>query len=311
MQSIVRHASIKWRNCTDLQHGTYRAQSLQIGGKIYLGGGDTPDKYDVVQEYDASTRVWRELPKSTVQRAALAELKGGLVLAGNHEEGLVIEGTHSSLQNSTRISVWEDDSSDWIHPYPHMESGRSYAAAVGYEDKLIVACGLTRSLEAVGTVEVLDCKSLAWIQTTPVPLGGHHMSSVVIDKNWFLSAHYWSDNKPHLFCAHLPNLISNAPDVWCELKTPPIKSSTLAIHHNQLLTLGGLRHSLITRKDIYINDIYTYDPALDTWIKFGKLPIKMSGCSCVMFSSGELMVVGGFVSGKQGNSKQVWIGKST
>ena len=285
---------------------------LRIGGKIYLGGGDTPDKYDVVQEYDTSTLVWRELTESTVQRAALTELKGRLVMAGNHEEGLAMEAAHSRLQNSTRVSVWEADSSDWIHPYPHMERGRSYAAAVGYgKTKLIVACGLTQSLEQVGTVEVLDSETLAWSRAPSVPLAGHHMTSVVIDNNWFLSAHYWSDSRPHLFCAHLPDLASNAPDVWCELKTPPVKSSTLAAHHNQLLVVGGLKSSRLTRRDALQDEIYTYDPALDSWVKFGKLPTRISGCSCVTLSSGELMVVGGFVSGKQGNSKQVWIGTLT
>ena len=239
----------------------------------------------------------------------MAELGGKLVLAGNHMEGEVIAGRHTKMENSTRITVWEADSSDWIHPYPHMENGRSYAAAVGFGDnKLIVACGLARSLETVGTVEVLNCTDLTWKQAAPVPLDGHHMSSGVIDRNWFVTAHYWRDGKPHVFCSNLHELSSYAANVWWELKPPPVKAATLQVCRNQLLLLGGLKSAAFTRRDVLQDDIYTYDPSRDAWRKFGKLPTKMSGCSCTVLPSGELMVMGGFIAGKEEYSKHVWIG---
>ena len=244
-----------------------------------------------------------------MERAALAELDGKLVLAGNHMEGQVMAGRHSQMENSTRITVWEADSSDWIHPYPHMESGRSYAAAVGYdENKLVVACGLARSLKTVGTVEVLKCTELAWKQAASVPLEGHHMSSGVIDRNWFITAHYWNDGKPHVFSCHLHQLTSSAASVWWELEAPPVKAATLQVYRNQLLLLGGLKSAVFTRKDVFQDDIYTYNPLRDSWHKFGKLPKKMSGCSSTVLPSGELMVMGGFLSGEQEYSKNVWIG---
>ena len=302
---------IKWTKVAELRYGVYRAQMLQLEGKLYLGGGDAPDgKHGIIQEYDTSTCVWRELTPSTVERAALAELSGQLVLAGSHAEGEAIGGRYSQLANSTRVAVWDADSSDWIHSYPPMENGRSYAAAIGYENTLVVACGLAGSKE-VAAVEVLECDThlhtYTWKQVEPVPLAGHHMSSVVIDKNWFISAHHWEDSKSHVFCANLQDVISNASNVWWELEAPPVRCATLQVYRNQLLLLGGLKRGIFG-KDYFLDDIYTYKLLSNAWHEFGKLPTRMSGCSCSVLPTGELMVAGGFLAGKQCYSEQVWVG---
>ena len=311
IQPISHHCSVKWRKGMELPHGVYRAQMLQLAGKIYLGGGDAPDKYNVIQEYNPAACVWSELTKSPVERAALAELGGKLLLAGNHVEGQAIGGRYSQVESNTRLTVWEAECSDWIHPYPHMENGRSYAAAVGYQNKLAVACGLA-GLEEVGTVEVLDCAARTWHSADSVPLQGHHMSSAVIEDHWYISAHYWRDNKPHVFCTRLLSLASNASNVWCELGAPPVRSSTLLAYNSHLLLLGGLKQSSILQKDTFQDDIYCYEPSANTWRKCGKLPSKMSGCSCAVLPSGELLVVGGYnVKGKYSYSTQTWIGRLT
>lgn len=299
---LPRPLSITWQREGDLPIGVYQAQTLQLEGKLYLGGGDTLGQYNIIQEYGIPTRTWSKLPECPVERAALADLKEQLVLAGSHYDEEVIGG-----HNNTRITAWDRENSDWFHPYPHMDTGRSYAAAVGYQKSLVVACGLSGE-EEVGTVEVLECTSRTWHSVESVPIQGHHMSSAVIGDHWYLSAYHWRDNKPHVFSAHLPTLVSHAPTstapahIWCELTPPPVKGSTLLAFNNHLLLVGGLKKN-------FQNDIHCYDPPADKWNKCGTLPAKMSGCSCAELPSGELLVTGGYVKGQEGYSNQVWIGK--
>ena len=304
---LPRPLSITWRREGDSPIGVYRAQTLHLEGKLFLGAGDTLGQYNIIQEYDVSTHTWSQLPECPVERAALAELNQQLVLAGSHYKEEVIGGHYLHADNNTRITAWDKETSEWFHPYPHMDTGRSYAAAVGYQKNLVVACGLSGE-EEVGAVEMLECTSRTWHRVEAVPIQGHHMSSAVIGKHWYLSAHHWRDNKPHVFSAHLPTLVSQATastapaTVWCELMPPPMKGSTLLAHSNHLLLVGGLK------KD-FQKDIHCYDPLADKWVKCGTLPAKMSGCSCAELPSGELLVTGGYVKGQEGYSRQVWIGK--
>ena len=91
---------------------------------------------------------------------AMTSLNGQLVLAG----GL----------SDTSIRVWDSGRSEWVHPYPPMPTGRTQSAAVGYQNYLIVACGVYHKSE----VEVLDSSSGRWYSAQPVPVRGHVMSSV-------------------------------------------------------------------------------------------------------------------------------------
>ena len=228
------------------------------------------------------------------------------MLAGSHHRDEVIGGAYSHTDSNTMITVW--DGSDWFHPHPPMDVGRSYGAAVGYKNNLVVACGLAGE-EEVATVEVLDCAERSWHRACPVPIAGHHMSSAVIDMYWYLLAHHWKDSIPHIFSTHLPSLVSNTanagnrcPNTWVELAAPPVKASTLLAYDSHLLLLGGLK------KD-FQQSIHCYDPTTNRWRNCGSLPAKMNGCSCAQLPSGELLVTGGYVKGNEGHySRDVWIG---
>ena len=312
MRPTAGDFSVSWRTGPDLLHGVYRAQAVPIGHRLYLGGGDTLDRYSIIQEYNSLTSTWAELSESPVERPALTALSGQLVLAGSHAEGSVYSGKYSHSENNTRITVWDSESADWFHPYPHMETGRSYAAAVSFQKHLVIAGGLSGG-KAVGTVEVLDCAASSWHQAEPIPLGGHHMSSAVINNYWYVSAHYWSDDKPHVFFTHLPSLVASATTsqsggcTWYELASPPVKGSTLLTHNDHLLLAGGLKRNFLGKEE-YQEDIYSYQPSTKNWLKCAKLPRKMSGCSCARLGYNALLVTGGFVKGNVNYSRNVWIG---
>ena len=280
---------LKWRRGKDLPFETYHYHVVILNGMVYVGGGNTISEYDVLQ-YNPRSGEWSKLPISPVNGFAMTSLNNQLVLVGNHGGG------------KDRITVWDSTSGGWGHPYPAMPTGRSCSAAVGYQNCLIVACGF-RDMD---TVEVLDSSSGRWYSAQPVPMGGDKMSSAVIGDHWYLSSSRWIDGQPHIFSVHLPTLISgatsaaqtNTTSIWQELPTPPVGSPPLLALQSHLLLVGG---------NAKVQKLHRYDPQAKKWRECGQLPVGITGSSCAVLPSGELMVVGGLM--KSGYSKQVWIGK--
>ena len=256
---------------------------------VYYGGND-PTSYDVVQ-YNPESGDWRELPRSPVVGFAMTSLNGQLVLAGD------LGG------DDARITVWDSGQSEWVHPYPPMPTARGWSAAVGYQNYLIVACGYPNK----DVVEVLDSSSGRWYSAQPVPVGGHIMSSVVVGDRWYLSSFgCWSDEKEHIFWAHLPTLTSSATSahtstasIWHELPTPPVERPTLLALQGHLLLVGGWG---------YKQEIHRYDPETSQWRECGQLPVGMASPCCAVLPSGDLMVAGGITGDTKAISKRMWIG---
>ena len=283
---------LQWRRGRDvITHGStiYQRHTVLLNGMVYVGGSGSLIDY-IVQQYSPESGEWSLLPKAPVCGFAMTSLNGQLVLVGSH-------GGYSD-----RIAVWDSGHGGWAHPYPPMPTGRGMSAAVGYQNYLIVACGWKYR----DSVEVLDSSSGRWYSAQPLPVGGYDMSSVVVGDSWYVSSFSWKDNRPHIFCAHLPTLISsatsaahaNAASIWQELPTPPVGSHTLALQGHLLLVGGGGR----------VQELHRYDPEARQWRECGQLPVGMDGPSCAVLPSGELMVAGGLVEGI-GYSYQMWLGR--
>ena len=154
--------SLNWRKGKDIPTDRlWWASSVVINGMVYCGGTDL-DAIAVIQ-YNPESVDWSELPRSPVAGFAKTSLNGQLVLAGG-------------IGDDARITVWDSGRNKWIYPYPLMPTGRAFSAALGYKNYLIVACGFPYRSE----VEVLDSSSGRWYSAQPVPVGGHRMSSVVV-----------------------------------------------------------------------------------------------------------------------------------
>ena len=282
---------LKWRRGKDLPFGVQSAHTIVLKGQVYMGGGyarEDNNEY-IVMRYDPSSGEWSQLPKSTVHYFAMASVKDQLLLAGG-------------VGDSTAIQLWDSEDHRWnTQHYPRMPTGRAFSAAVGYQQYLIVACGVLHK----DTVEVLDCSTHQWYSAEPVPVGGRLMTAVIISDYIYISSYGWSDGQSHVFSAHLPTLISNATHntttgpIWQELPSPPVGGPTLLALQNHLLLVGGR----VGRKELY-----RYETEGKKWSKCGELPVGMWAPSCAVLPSGELLVAGGYPEGVLGFSQQVWVG---
>ena len=279
--------------------GICQNHTVLLNGMVYVGdvGGGSAGAKCHVMEYSPESGEWNKLPRAPVRGFAMTSLNGQLVLVGSH-----------SAVHGGSITVWDSGRGEWAHPYPPMPTGRGFSAAVGYQNYLIVACGFTLQCHHMDTVEVLDSSSGRWYTAQPLPVGGNTMSSVVIGDRWYVSSLYWKDNKPHIFWAHLPTLISsatsaahaNAASIWQELPTPPVDWPTLLALQGHLLLVGG---------GGCVQKLHRYDPEARQWRECGQLPVAVSGPSCAVLPSGELMVAGGLVKDTSNYSKQLWVGR--
>ena len=293
VQSLQWPLPLQWRRGKDLPKGIFLNYTVLLNGMVYVGdvGGGLATAKCQVLEYSPESGKWSRLPRAPVRGFAMTSLNGQLVLTG-------------SAGISDKITVWDSGHGEWAHPYPPMPTGRRKSAAVGYQNYLIVACGY----KYMDIVEVLDSSSGRWYNAQPLPVGGHDMSSVVVGDRWYLSSFYWEDRKRYIFWAHLPTLISsatsaahaNAASIWQELPTPPVCSPTLLALQGHLLLVGGWG---------YGQELHRYDPKAKQWRECGQLPVGMSGPSCAVLPSGELMVAGGLVKVGSGYSKQMWLGR--
>ena len=289
VQSLQWPLPLNWRKGKDVPtDGLLLASAVIINGMVYCGGNGSTN---VVIQYNPESGDWSELPRSPVTGFAMTSLNGRLVLAGSGGGG-------------DRITVWDSGRSEWVHPYPPMPTGRVLSAAVGYQNYLIVACGLPNRSE----VEVLDSSSGRWYSAQPVPVGGHWMSSVVVGDRWYLSSFvYWEDEKKHIFWAHLPTLTSRATSahtttehVWHELPTPPVEHPTLLAFQGHLLLVGGAG---------YVQEIHRYDQMTGQWRVCGQLPVGMHTPCCTELPSGDLMIAGGGTGDTDTFSQRMWIAK--
>ena len=287
VQSIQWPLSLNWRRGNDIPTDTLLwVSSVVINGMVYCGGNDV-----VIIQYNPESGDWSGLPRSPVWYFGMTSLNGQLVLAGGRG-------------GDTRIRVWDSGRSEWVHPYPPMPTGRSQSAAVGYQNYLIVACGVYHKSE----VEVLDSSSGRWYRAQPVPVGGRMMSSVVVGDCWYLSSFgRWEDGKKHIFWAHLPTLTSSATSdhtttehIWHELPTPPVERPTLLALQGHLLLVGGSG---------CVQEIHRYDQETGQWRVCGQLPVGMRAPCCTVLPSGDLMVAGGVTGDTKAFSKRMWIAK--
>ena len=288
VQPLQWPLSLNWRQGKDLPIDRLMwVSSVVINGVVYCGGND-PSSCDVIQ-LTPENGDWSKLPTSPVPCFAMTSLNGQLVLAGG--------------RGDTRITVWDSGHSEWVHPYPPMSTGRVFAAAVGYQKYLIVACGYSNRSD----VEVLDSSSGRWYNAQPVPMGGQCMSSVVISDCWYLSSYGgWEDGKEHIiFWAHLPTLTSSATSahsttehIWHELPTPPVARPTQLALQGHLLLVGGRG---------YPQEIHRYDKEAREWRVCGQLPVGMYAPCCAVLPSGDLMVAGGWTRDTKAPSKRLWL----
>ena len=280
---------LKWRKGKDTPFGmSNNIQAVVIGDNVYVGGGYSNLQSDTVMVYSLQTGSWTTLPPCGTKWFGMTVVNNQLVLVG---------GSSPSTGMVTNVlSVWDQRSQAWTHPFPAMPSARHLQSVISYKKWLIVAGGDVGG-DVEGTesekVELLDTVSGQWYEGSPLPGKYSEMSSAINGNMWYLSGGFSSQGlSKHVLSVCLDELISQAvsqsptpskSSPWQTLPEAPLELSTVLILNGALLTVGGEGSS----------SIHLYQPGRRKWVKVGDLPTKLCNCACTVLPNGEIFVAGG------------------
>ena len=224
---------------------------------------------------------WRVLPTYQYRYFAVTIINSHLTLVG---------GIDDSWKATNQLAVYEPLSDDWTYPYHPMPTCR-YSPAVLMHDIWLLVAGGRASWTNLARVELFNTFTNQWLAASPLPTPCGSLTSAIVDNYGYLVT-----NNKEVFRVSLPDIVSEtvdqstaskSPTLWCRLPNTPLENSAAISLRGYLLAVGG-GHDKRARTDIHL-----YQPESRQWTKVGDLPNARYYCSCVVLSSGELLIAGG------------------
>ena len=275
--------------------GVVDAQSVVVGGKVYIGGGEADGSDYKVLEYTVQGGQWREI-KTPVKFFGMAATDGQLIITGGKDK-----------EDKVTNQVWVLDSlSDtWIQPFPPLPAVRSWTSAVSYKKWVLVIGGkedfdendLSKN-DPCPELYILDSASKVWYTASPLPWRVYRPSLTVMQDTLYVVG------GTNAVSISIPALISDAvsqhpasdtttdtsdgpkPTEWQPLPRTPTFHPVLVTFHETLLTVGA--------EDEPSSTIAMYCPQTEQWLTVVQLPTPHRACTCVTLpDTGEMMVIGG------------------
>ena len=270
---------LKWKKPVKMQYGVSAAHAVEVGGKVYIGGGGTEGECNVL-EYTIQGGQWREIKTPVDYYFGMAVVNDQLIIIGGEDKNdkkVVITG-----------QVWAlgSDSNTWTQPFPPMPTARWYLSAVGYKRWVLVVGG-----DGERCVEVLDTASKKWYTAAPLPSDALRPSLAVIQDTLYV---VWGKSAVSI---SIPILISDAisqspasnepwSTEWQLLPDTPTYYPAITSFYGSLLTVGTSYSPS--------SSIAMYLPQTEQWLTVAQLPTPRNACTCVVLpETRELMVVGG------------------
>ena len=264
---------LKWKKTVELEPGVYATRAVEVGGKVYIGGGWTDGSYYILLEYTVQGGQWREI-ETPVRFFGIAVVNNQLVIIGGQDEEKV---------PTDQVWVLESDSNTWTQPFPAMPTAREWLSAVGYKRWVLAVGGYEKRC-----VEVLDTASKKWYAAAPLPSDADCPSLAMIQDTLYV---VWGESAISI---SIPMLISDAMSQipatrsteWQPLPDTPTSYPDIASFHGSLLAVGS--------GDSPSSAISMYLPQTEQWLTVAQLPTPRRDCTCVVLpEAGELMIVGG------------------
>ena len=260
---------LKWKKNIKMASGMWAAQSVVVGRKVYIGGGDTEGSEYKILEYAIEGGQWREI-KTPVTLFGMAVVNDQVIITG----GVDRRGSHTN-------QVWVLDSRTytWRLPFPTMPTARRMSSAMGYKRWVLVVGGRDEKC-----VEILDTKSKRWYTASPLPSDAEQPSLTVIQDTLYV---VWGKSAVSV---STPMLISDAMSQshatkWLSLPDTPTDDPAITSFHGYLIALGAWASPSST--------IFMYLPHTEQWLPVAQLPTPRKRCTCVVLPETEMMVIGG------------------
>ena len=237
-----------------------------------------------IYRYEWSTEKWNQLPSSPYFNSRLVMVNGALTAVG---------GEVGSRRTNKLFTLQEDQ---WVEDYPSMNTKRSSAAIVHiFNGNYVLVIG---GYVGVGcwtpTVELFHVRSRKWYELTSLPHALTRPSATMCGNGLHvigLDGDGYSCSLQALPSSDEPIISESISSVvtWTPLPQLPVKNSTAATLHGQLVIVGG-GPFLFPQNSIY-------QLVEEKWIKIGSMSVGRRWCLLVTSSPDKMMIVGGYGGG--------------
>ena len=225
---------------------------------------------------------WSKLQKCPYKGCSLAVVKDVVTAIGGYAK--------KEMNVLNKLFSLQGD--HWVENFPPMPTSRYNTAAVTTQNHLIVAGGEKRISFHLGTVEVMNTRSLFWSTVASLPHPYTEASvSICGDRLYMLGGYDDKDRtKSVITCSVSGLLLSSLTSlsVWHRVADAPAYHSTCAAINGELLAVGGYNKT-------GTNAIHTYNPSMNTWDLIGNMPTAACDCLVAVLSNNEMLVVGGTI----------------
>ncbi len=271
------------------------AQSVRVGGKVYVGAGFTTSGDDayLVFQYDPERDGWAALPPCPVRLFALVQFQGHIITVG----GVLRKGGDTT----NKLHRYKEESQEWKEFLLPMPTARSNLSVITTQSAIIACGGIDSTGKKCATVEVYTGQ---WHAADPLPISCYRMTSVTITDTCYLLGGFDNPKKPTrcVLSAQVSSVIEKATSpprglasisnrsLWKTLQDTPLKLSTAACLSRCLLAVGG-------RDDRNQNLplVHMFQSQTNSWVRMtsGDLPVAALAAAVLQLPVNKLLVCGG------------------
>ena len=270
-----------------------------IDGKVYYGGvTDDGDDY-IVFCYDTSQDKWTTLPPLPVRWFSLGQVNGKLVAAGGKKKG--------TGNQTNDVYTYDERSQKWKRTIPPMPTARQSPGVLSLQSALVVAGGYMSTFIAV--VEIFKPDTSQWYRADPLPTACNHMPLVAIGNTCYALGGYNGSQLNQALYASVDDLLGNAvpanqtthsgssdtQSAWKTLPNTPTYWPAAAVLAGNLLAIGGKETS---KGGAAMKEVYMYSPSTNSWVYISDLNAPRARTAAAVLSSTEVLVIGGYDSGR-------------
>ena len=206
------------------------------------------------------------------------------------------------------VYVYDERSREWKQNIPPMPTARYFPCVLSLQSALIVAGGNAPSYTAA--VEIFKTDTSQWYRTDPLPTACRDVSLVAIGNTCYVLGGYKTPSSLNqALYVSVDELLHNAVpanqtthkgsrdtrSAWKTLPNTSMYRPAAAMLAGNLLAIGGEESS---RGGADKKEIYMYSPSTNSWIYISDLPAPRSIITVVVLSSTEILVIGGWDSGR-------------
>jgi N-acetylneuraminic acid mutarotase len=242
------------------------ASAVEIGGKIYLVGGEVGDikASPLLQEYDPATDKWRELAPmpAGASHVGAAVLDGKLYVAGGFTMNV-------HLNPVDRFFVYDPKTNSW-KALPPLSAPLGAVGLAAVAGKIHAIGGRGPDQIVVATHEIYDPATNKWTDAAPLPVPRDHFYIGVLDGRIHVVGGRGSGGGFGVNVAE-HDVFDPATGKWSLAAPMPTARSggSAAVFRGRLFDLGGECKVQATRTAFNENE--EYDPKTDTWTKLNSL----------------------------------------